>query len=90
MSVIQDRARALHRFAKHECIAIDELCIELTDSEAFEALEEVANTYDEGQFNVTLLREDIKGARALKDPWPVMANFKYMGMDVRRRLGVNQ
>ena len=82
-----ERAKYLHHHASHVGAPLEEFVLELTDAEAFDALETLLSMASPGEMNVELFRMDLAIARASGSPWELMNNFKIMGFVVCRRQG---
>lgn len=82
-----ERAKALHQHARHCGAPLHEFVLELTASEAFEALDWMANDPSATHINQELLRFDLAAARAANNPWPIMDDFQINGFSVIPRAG---
>ena len=83
-----ERAKALHQHAKYCGAPLEEFVLELTDTEAFEALDWLANDPENAPYiNQELLAMDVAVAKASKTPWELMNSFQIMGLTVTRRQG---
>lgn len=72
------KADSLYKFACDQGALLETFQLALTEEEAVELLEWYATEYaGNEQFDL-----DISIARRTKNPWPVLANFKLMGMDM--------
>ena len=83
-----ERAKSLMQHAQYVGAPLEEFVLELTDSEAFEALDWLATDPENARYiNQDLLTLDVAAAKAQKNPWELMNSFQIMGFVVTRRQG---
>ncbi len=73
------KAESLHKFASHSGYPIDTFALVISDKEAQDLLEWYAEQY-EGTNDA--FDTDLAVARLTRDPWPVLANFRVLGLDI--------
>jgi hypothetical protein len=72
------KAESLHRFASHSGYPLETFALVLTETEAIELLEWYATEYcGNAAFDL-----DVEVARRTKNPWPVLAHFRVLGLDM--------
>jgi hypothetical protein len=72
------KAESLHKFASASGCPLETFALVLTELEALELLEWYATEYaGNEQFDL-----DISIARRSKNPWPVLQNFRVLGLDM--------
>jgi hypothetical protein len=79
------KAESLHKFASQSGYPLETFALVLTEAEAAEILEWYA-TEHEGNAVFAL---DVDIARRTKNPWPVLANFRVLGLEMVPRLVLN-
>lgn len=81
-----ERAESLYKHAQHCGAPLEQFVLELSDSECWQVLDEIAKD-PQSNINHELLKMDIEEAKSKDNPWPVMNNFTIGGFQVVRRNG---
>jgi hypothetical protein len=82
---VLERASALAKHAAYLGVDRAQFAVTVTVQEAFELIDWLIDKAKrDGNLNHALLELDAEQARALGDPWIVLANFELMGMPVFR------
>jgi hypothetical protein len=75
-----EKAQSLYKFANSSGFPLETFALVLSEAEALELVEWYAKEY-EGNAEFDL---DVSIARRTKNPWPLLANFHCMGLEITR------